>query len=259
MANQVSEQQFDYIVLGASTGLTTLNTKLIDSIAHTNGINLAMDDTALSSQYLMLQHFLAQGKTTKYCILAPSNPSFDSKTMDVSDNDYRFLPFISTSYVSDYYKQFESKRARLLSLSQWFPMLGVTYYNTELFYPSLLGVLQPEKRNRFDDRGNYTYPVIKNSSKIIQSQSNLRVDFTNQYVEKIKRLCEANNIKLICYFSPVKGVTVISENNEYRCINHSNLLTNTMYFYDSIHVNYRGRQISSIKFAEEFSRITNEK
>lgn len=91
LVNQVKENAFDYIILGASTGLTTLNTKVIDSIAHTNGVNLSMDDTALSSQYLMLQHFLAQGKTTEFCALVPSTKDYEVTTNQLSGNDYRFF------------------------------------------------------------------------------------------------------------------------------------------------------------------------
>src|SRR5690606_22404653 len=133
--NTVTENNFDYIILGSSTGLTTLNTSTIDSALHTKGLNLSMDDTALSSQYLMLQHFLAEGKTTKFCVLAPSAASFDAINHDISDNDYRFLPYIHRDYVTAYFKQYTSKSARLISHSKWFPLLGVSYFNTELFYP----------------------------------------------------------------------------------------------------------------------------
>lgn len=52
--NGVKEKYFDYVVLGSSTGLTTLDTKLIDEKLKTKGLNISMDDSALSSHYLML-------------------------------------------------------------------------------------------------------------------------------------------------------------------------------------------------------------
>ena len=133
LVNDITEKQFDYIVLGSSTGLATLNTKVMDSVLQTNGLNLSMDDTALSSQYLMLQHFLAQGKTTKFIILAPSASSFDANNLNLSDNDYRFLPYINTNYVSDYYGQYASQSAHLLRLSKWMPILGLSYFNVHTF------------------------------------------------------------------------------------------------------------------------------
>lgn len=255
LVHQVSEKEFDYIVLGASTGLTTLNTKFIDSVLQTNGLNLSMDDTALSSQYLMLQHFLAQGKTTKFCVLAPSAASFDAPTVDISDNDYRFLPYISEDYVSNYFKPFTSVRAKWIRYSKWIPMLGVSYFNVEIFYPSIFAFIQPEKRNRFDVNGNYTYPVKKNKDARITSFKAMPVVFKNDYVAKIQALCKANNIQLICYFSPIQGRKVITENISFTIINHSDILKNQAFFYDTIHVNAIGRQMASTHFADACKTI----
>lgn len=251
VVNKITNKQFDYIVLGASTGLTTLNTATIDSISETKGINLSMDDTALSSQYLMLQHFLAEGKTTKFCVLAPSATSFNIEKQQLSDNDYRFLPFVNRDYVSQYYKSFSGKQSHILSASKWLPTVGMSYYNAELFYPGLLSLLQPNKRNRFDANGNYTYPNRNRLSKEITSFKKLNVAFKNNYVLKIKALCEANNIQLLIYFSPMEDRRVITNTTEFRMINHSDLLTNTMYFYDTIHVNTKGRKEASKNFAYE--------
>ena len=250
LVNDINENELDYIILGASTGLTTLNTKVIDSMTNKRGVNLAMDDTALSSQLLMLQHFLAQGKSTKYCILAPNTASFDSRMNSLSDNDYRFLPFIGTDYVTHYYGQFNEVPAKLLKWSEWMPLLGVSYFNAEIFYPALMGALNPKKRNRFDDRGNYTYPVRnqKESKTIVFSEK--LVNFTNPYVKEIEALCMANNIQLICYFSPVQGKKYVSNSSEYKVIDHSDLFKDTAYFYDILHVNQKGRAVASIRFAE---------
>lgn len=252
LVNDIKEKQFDYIILGASTGLTTLNTKTIDSVLQTNGLNLAMDDTALSSQYLMLQHFLAQGKSAKFCILAPSATSFEVDNNEISGNDYRFLPFINSDYVSDYYKAFSKQPAPLLHWSKWVPMLGVSYFNAELFYPSLLTVVTPKKRNRFDDKGNYNYPINNSIDKPIVNTKMLPIDFKNPYANKIKALCELHNIKLICYFSPMQTKKVVTETTGFTIINHSNLLKNEMFFFDEKHVNNNGRYISSIQFANTF-------
>ncbi len=46
LTNRVKETQFDYVVLGSSTGLTTLNTSLIDSLSGKKGFNISIDDTS---------------------------------------------------------------------------------------------------------------------------------------------------------------------------------------------------------------------
>src|SRR6478609_7980852 len=68
IVNGVKENEFDYVVLGSSTGLTTLDTNLIDSLTNKNGLNISMDDSGLSSHYLMLRHFYEHNRTTKYLV-----------------------------------------------------------------------------------------------------------------------------------------------------------------------------------------------
>ena len=255
LVNEVKQQDFDYIVLGASTGLTTLNTMVIDSMTHKSGINLSMDDTNLPSQYVMLQHFLAQGKSTDVCILAPSVTSYGRNNDRLSDNDYRFLPYVGRLYVSEYYQTFGQIDAKLLSLSQWQPMLGVSYYNAELFYPSLLSLFKPERHNRFDDRGNYTYPYKKTDASEIAQEPTMNLKFNNRFLAKIQRLCDANDIKLICYISPLKKISVKVNAPSYKIINHADVLQNDSYYYDDIHVNSKGRQFVSAKFANDVFAI----
>lgn len=255
LANSVSEEKFDYVIIGASNGLTTLNTKVIDSTLNTNGINLSIDDTALSTQYLMLQHFLAEGKQTKFCVLSPNALEFDITENYLSGNDYRFLMYINKPYVYEYYSDFNSTNAKILKWSKWFPMLGVSYYNAELFYPSLQSLLLPDKRNRFDNKGNYVYPLSKKKSSLITEFKTIPITFQNAYLMKIKELCEQHDIQLICYLSPIEAKKVKHSSKEFQVIDHSDLLKDSMYFFDGLHVDPIGRQISSEQFAIMFKEF----
>lgn len=255
LVTTVKDDSFDYIILGASTGLTTLNTKVIDSMTNTKGLNLCIEDSSLATHYLMLQHFLAEGKTTSYCILAPSNTSYDLKVNTLSDNAYQFLPYIQRDYVYEHYGQYDSAPAHLLKQSKWLPMLGVSYYNTELFYPSLVSLFNPKKRNRFDTKGNYVYPVKNMVDAPIVYHESFEVDFSNPYMKAIKTLCDRQGIQLICYFTPMKRRSVNVVAMDYTFINHSAILVNEQYFFDGIHVNAAGREASSIAFAKQFIEL----
>lgn len=255
LVNAVETSKFDYIILGASTGLTTLDTKQIDSILELTGINLSMDDTGIPSQYLMLKHFLAEGKTTRYCIIAPGVSSYNAQNEKLSDNDYRFLMFTNRDYVHDYYKGFEDSEAKILSYSKHAPFIGVSFYNAELFYPSLLTLLQPDKRNRFDNKGNYTYPVFQRNNDSIRFEKELKLAFRSPYLAKIKTLCDQNNIQLICYISPMEGTKVNITNSNYKSIDHSQIIKNKKYFYDKDHVNSLGRIQASKAFAQILKEV----
>ena len=255
LMNTVEEEDFDYIILGASTGLTTLNTKAIDSVLGTSGINLAMDDTGIASHYLMLQHFLNQGKTSKYCLLVPNAISYDINYSNVSDNDYRFLPFVNEDYVNTYYDAYDGFESNVMSVSDYVPFVGVSYYNAELFFPSLLTAVNAQKRNRFDERGNYTYPERNVKSVPISSKIDKMIKFKNTDLEAIWNLCKANDIELICYVAPMQDTSIKTKVQNFQVINHSDLLDNTKYFYDTIHVNEKGRQLTSLEFAADIKAI----
>jgi hypothetical protein len=252
LKNGVKETNFDYVVLGSSTGLTTLNTIAIDSILNKKGLNISMDDSSISSHYLMLHHFFALKKKTKILVLTVSQWDLINKKPELNNNDYRFLPFVYEKYIYDYYSEMETSFFKPLTLSRYLPIVGVSYYNTELFYPSILTAIYPTKRNRFDEKGNYFYPG--EGSPTEQKYLSIKLEINNPYLSKIARLCQENQVELIVYIPP-NYKTNITTNQKLNIVNHSDLIKDKKLFYDNIHVNERGRKKCSIEFAKVL--ITN--
>ena len=249
LKNEVVENQFDYIVIGSSLGLTGIDTKIIDSIQKTKGINLSMDGTFLSSNYLMLQHFYALNKKTKICILAVNPYDIANAKPKLNLNDYRFLPFVNEDYVYNYYKKLENNHFKILTNSNYFPFLGVSFYNSELFFPSILVALSPKLHNRFDQKGNYAY--IGSTNLPIKKKLNTILKWKNPYIEKIQKLCDSNQTKLLVYIAPKFKTTVFNTNKKFQLINYSDAILDTKMFYDTIHINNFGRKLVSEKFAKE--------
>jgi hypothetical protein len=249
LTHEVKETSFDYIVIGSSIGLTSLNTIKIDSLTNKKGLNLSIDDTSLTSNYLMLQHFFKQGRKTKFCVLSISYWDLANNEPTLSDNDYRFLPFVSNDYVYQYYKELEPGYFKPLTLSHYFPMFGVSYYNTEVFYPSLIAIAKPNKHNRFDEKGNYFYPELGNVKP--RKHLDILLKWNNPYIKKIKQLCDSNATQLIIYQAPLLNATISNTNKEYNFINNADVIDDTSKFFDEIHVNQYGREEASTIFANE--------
>ncbi len=243
------QQDFDYIVLGSSTGLTTLNTVLIDSITGYSGLNVSIDDTSLSSHYIMLKHFIESGKKSERCVLTVGYGDIANDMPSLSGNDYRFLPFIREPYIEEYYNNFDTEEARLLAYSKYLPFLGVSYFNAEIFYPSLLSLKNPDRRNRFDNRGNYVYPSSRRVAD--RADKKIQLEIRNPYFDKIVALCNQNKMQLILYHPPIYKRDIVAENVPYTFVNHSSLLESPTYFYDNIHVNKNGRRLATQAFAIE--------
>lgn len=253
LSHQIKETNFDYIIIGSSVGLTGLNSIQIDSLINSKGINLCIDDTGISSNYLMLQHFYNLKKKTKCCILVMNHWDFSNTSQQLSTNDYRFLPFVSENYVNQYYFNLEKGYFKPLAFSKYFPMIGVSYYNSEIFYPSLIAKIQPSKRNRFDEKGNYVYPdnEVVNDKQITTTI----LKWNNPYIEKINQLCKANNTKLLVYQAPIFKTKVVNYTQGYNFVNHSSLLSNKSDFYDAIHVNNYGREKISKEIAPSIQKL----
>ena len=92
LANGVFQKNFDYVVLGSSTGLTTLDTKIIDSITGKKGLNISLDDSSLSSHYLMLQHFYKLDKKNKSLNFSSNAVGFGNK---ICKNKRKRLPIFT--------------------------------------------------------------------------------------------------------------------------------------------------------------------
>jgi hypothetical protein len=245
-----SNLDLDYVVLGSSTGLTTLDTKLIDSLTGWQGLNLSMDDTALPSHYLMLKHYLENGGQTQRIVLAITPWDVANSSPRIGNNDYRYLPFIAENYVQEHFQSLESDFVSPMTQSAFVPLYGLGYYNTELFYPSLIALAQPTYRNRYDDKGNYVYPELGKSLKV-KTPKVSDYQFKNPYLEKIQLLCQDNNIELILYQSPMLNQHQ-NTSETYSMINHSALLNQqTSLFYDEIHVNRQGRGKATKEFVKQ--------
>lgn len=247
ISNGLKSRNYDYVVLGSSTGLTTLDTRQIDSITGLRGVNLSMDDTAAPSHYLMLQHFLEEGHSTQTLVL--SVLPWDAQVTDpkIGKNDYRFLTYGDRDYVQAHFQALEDGYFRPLTLSRYLPIIGVATYNTEVFFPSLIAAAKPMYHNRFDDYGNYSYP--ESGGVTLTQKTTSPVHMRNPYLKKIEAVCKARGIRLIYYLSP-NASTRYATGNSHEFINHSDLLDDGNRFYDGIHVNSRGRKVCSEAVAE---------
>jgi len=213
-----------------------------------------MDDTSLSSHYLMLQFFLSLEKKTKQLVLCVTPDDLQNPINKLNNNDYRFLTEVHDSLVYNYYNRLEDKGLKVLTYSKFFPILGISYYNNELFYPSFYAFLKPKKRNRFDDKGNYTYPQITNNLSEVGFASS-KTNYVNPSFLKIQKLCQQKGIELIVYQSPIYRTNVVfPTTNEFKIINHSKILPEDL-FYDNIHVNSKGRTFCTLAFCEEMKLL----
>ena len=245
----------DYVILGSSRGLTTLDSKIIDSELNLKGVNLSMDDTDLKSHILMLKHFYNSGYKTKYCILTLDEANFSKNSKKLGDNDYRFSPFINKSYVKEHFSTYEDGLIKPVAYSTYLPLICYSYYNLQIIPASGLSLIKPKLRHRFDEKGNYTYPVLNKKNNKIKERILKQSEITNPLVSEILALTKEHGTELILYIAPYKDLEIGFQKQEYNIINHSALTSNADLFYDNIHVNSDGRTFTTKSFCKTFSNL----
>ena len=253
VANRQSGAQYNYVVVGSSRALTTINTVQLDAMLSTSGYNFSIDDTGIETHYLMLQHLKACGIRYKTLVLAVDiaaavGAKSPAPSLAINDNDHRFLPFINRTYVHQYFAARKAHGGRLYTINRALPFVGLGYFNVELLWPAVMATLQPSRYYRSDSSGNFSYPSNTNANKLaLRSSDTVVLQYKNVHLQNIRDFCESNGIQLVMYYSPTQG-RVLSPTppqvwlaNE-RFLNYCSTIGDADMFYDAQHVNSKGRE-----------------
>jgi hypothetical protein len=207
---------------------------------------------------MMLEHFIASGLKTKRCII-----SIDKHIQtddEFSMNEFYFLPFIDKDYVYNSFKSREHGYFKVRTYSRYFPILGLAYYNQQLFFSSLISTVKPHYRHHFDKKGNSGYPVAV--APFVQNPKTCdTIVYLNASFRNIEKICKEHGIQLIWYLPPHWDNSLIDNDLcEGRIIiNNRRLFENveTKYMHDAVHVNVIGREIATIALCDSLRKITS--
>ncbi|TNF43590.1 MAG: hypothetical protein EP311_02735 [Cytophagales bacterium] len=246
--------RFDYVIAGSSRGLTTINTEEVDRQTGLKGLNISMDDTGLPSQFLMIKHFFESGNQADRVILTLDLGHFEESEQMLNDNDYRFVSYSHRDYIWEYFYTYEKGVIRPLTLSNYFPVFAIGYYNLELVWPAGLSLIKPTYTNRFDWNGNYSYPNSSLQSKSEEIQWEIiEKQPSNPILKEIESYLKQKNSQLILYVGPYLGKQLVvpgGNGSDFPLINHSAIFTEAKYFFDVDHVNDLGKAEATQKFVE---------
>lgn len=248
------EESFNIVVFGSSRSLAAIDTKMITEKLGGLSVNLSMDYTALPTTKLMLEHFYAQNYTAKLIVISLDLPDFDTSKVVLSENDYRFFPFKDEPYIKNYYSNYEEGILKPLSSSAWLPFLGFGFYNMELLGPTLISIVNPEYKYQFDYLGNFQYPDYLGIEEMPDSRY-FNTILENPILGEIQELALSHSSTLVIYIAPyLRDKITISDSCPYLVINHSQLLDDSKYFSDYIHVVNSGKKLATTALIEEFER-----
>lgn len=250
-------QAFDMVVFGSSRSLAAIDTKVIGETTGGLAVNFSMDYTALPSSLLMLEHFYAQGYQSDWVVISLDLPDFEESKTVISENDHRFLPYITNNYIKNYFLKYEEGMVKPIAISKYFPVAGFAYYNMELLAPTFQALLKPTYKYRFDELGNYQYPDYL-AQQVMPEPRYFETSLPNPVLNEIAELTKRNGSKLIVYIAPYLRDDITLESTvSYQVINHSRLINEPKYFSDYIHVVNSGKKIATKAFIDDFNKIKN--
>lgn len=250
VATHYKGEKFDFIILGSSRGLTSIDTKLLGQGLKQHGFNFSVDDTHLGSQVVMLKHLLANDIKIDTLFLVHDAPTSYKR---ISTNDYRFFSYISQPYVQDYFKTHESPFDFIAA--NYFPFLALGYYNVELLIPSIYSLVNPKHRHNFDSVGDFSYPAHSFDAAKIKNRVVRKIDLGSDELNEIIKLCSLNSIQLIIVVMP-------AYQTDFNITNPKNLVVHKIgggdwdssYFYDQQHLNGQGKKRCTEQLIEQLHK-----
>lgn len=229
------------LILGSSRGLTGVSAKQLTTLTKEQWYNLSIDDTPVETHLLVLELLIENGSTPKCLLLQFDESKENGDYTKIHDRDYQFLPYAyhDNGLLWEYMKYKQNGFGALLYL---IPILKYAYYNTELFFPAVGLIFNPNYHHRFDDSGDYSYPVITTFESSCTSKEPKIINLQNQILARINALCVENGIKLLVFTAPYRCQTAdIMLNKEILYYNYSTIFNEDSYFYDELHINALGK------------------
>lgn len=238
----------DILIFGGSNGLVSFDNKILEDRLNADVYNLSEDDTNLKLHLLQLKYLISHSVKPKMIILA-----LGSMDNGLSRNSLRYLPYFSTNLeLRRAYRDFQSTEYYSFRI---FPIFKWAKYNNDLLYPTMFSTLyKNDYRHRFDENGDYEYPVLAN--KIESSHQEVEIDSNNRDLKDFIDLCESNGIKLVAVNTPYYNKKINWDITQSDVLNYSEVykLRDDL-FYDASHLNKVGKIEFSKLVADSLSKM----
>jgi hypothetical protein len=237
----------DYLIMGGSNGLVSFDSKRISEEASITIFNLSEDDTNLKLHLLQLKMLLERNVKPKGILLA-----IGSMNNEFSRNSLRYLPHIGHDKEVNAY--FLEKEPFTYYIYLAFPIFKWAKHNNDLLFPLILTLfIKPNYHHRFDEFGDYSYPIDKNALKSNSMQEPLVLDPNNLLLNEFKQLCNQANIELFIINTPYYYGEIQWINTENK-LNFSTFQnTNNSLFYDKVHLNSKGKSLFTSAFLKRWN------
>lgn len=265
---QKKQQQYDYVVMGASHAYVGFDIGVADSMLHGKGINISLDGSLIGTQSVLTDLFFNRNKnktsTLFFCIDNPSAISTEVLT-DIADG--RMMPYMSYPEVFSFYQPYGVK----WYFDRYVPMWKYAEYNyywgPHIFADTWGHYMRPDfdtiSGSRYDYGNRYDNSDTATVSLDFQLQD---AGKGYKYFKRIIKVCKDNNITPVLFTLPLGRADTSAEAKQHLasfiawCQQEGlefyylgdYLNYEFQYFGTKGHLNKKGAELATKKFINEF-------
>lgn len=196
-------EDFDFAVHGSSRAFTTINVGEIDSYTDLRGVNISVDGSSITDQYLMLKIFIENNNKVKHLYLQVDPWSTNSE--EISEFAIpKFFPYLKERVVFDHFKQFGIKWYAY----RYIPFLRYAEYNTIWGPHQLLNEAFDLFPQDFDQYGCYFYKEVNYRGETALQKMEFELNGGFKFLNQIIDLCKEKNIALTLFTSPIANIRI---------------------------------------------------
>jgi hypothetical protein len=257
-------QQYDYVVLGASHSYVGFDMGVADSMLGMKGINISLDGSLIGTQSVLADVFFNRNQNkTKYLLFCLDNPDGLNTELLADIADGRMMPYLDYPEVFSFYKPYGIK----WYFDRYVPFWKYAEYNYYWGPHAFANTWAHFMKNDFDtvhgsryDFGNH-YDNTDTALDIVDYEQD-KAEY--KYFNRVLDVCKQNNIKPVLFTWPlgradtsaiaqqnVINFTAYCKNRGYDFIYLGDHLNYQFeYFGTKGHLNKKGAELTTAKFME---------
>ena len=241
-----STDVYDYLVLGSSRTLNTVDPFQIEVLTKKHGINLGLQDAKPFDLKLFVKRLIKKNIThTLYIQIDDSwniNEAGEKSTVN-------WLPYLNEEAI---WKEFEKLDDKKYFYYKNIPFYKYAHYDSEIGIRDFCKGLTQQKLSTIKDRGFIPlYEVLKTSERDREYPFTLQDEF-NIHIKEIITLCKENGVSVFFFTAPIykadgnHSILLKYLPNYY---DFTNLISDPEYFYAGRHLNAKGAKLFTEKLS----------
>ena len=241
-------RNYDVVILGSSRANNHFVTELFEDKG-LKTFNYGMSGSHLFEASLLLKLMVERKYTIKNLIIETDlNLSNEHRAEGIAS---KFLPYL---HDSETIKSHFSKEEDFWKL-YYIPFYRYIDFDAQIGFREMYKSARKKRTNILDNGG---FHALGNKKGNMKNDITALKPIRNKYYEEIKRICTANNIKLIAVMTPmctnVKGLNYFEKVNKIypEIHNYENAVEGDQYFSSCGHMNDTGARMFTTRIIKDF-------